>query len=89
MGAFIAPAFLSVVCGGSASTSTILTTPMPTSTSAPSPETIIVFPDPNLEAAIRLALGRGTGEEVAARDLAKLSELDAPYYPLHYRPFRP
>ena len=81
LGAFIASAFLAIACGGSAPTSTILTTPVPTSTSTPSPEAVIAFPDSNLETAIRLALGKGTGEEMTARELAKLSELDTPHYP--------
>lgn len=41
------------------------------------PETVITFPDENLEAAIRGALGKAPGEEIRAGELAELTELAA------------
>ena len=48
-------------------------TPTPTVPAA----TIVTFPDKNLEAAIRDALGKPPGEEIRAGELAELTELDA------------
>ena len=48
--------------------------PAPTRTPVP-PETVIVLRDENLEAAVRLALGKGPGEEIRAKDMEPLLEL--------------
>ena len=57
--ALIASAFLSTACGGSAPTPIILTTPVPTSTSTPSPDTVIAFPDSNLQMPFGLLWAKG------------------------------
>ena len=58
-------------------------TPTPTLTPSPAPSpavpavTIVTFPDENLEAAIREALGKPAGEKITAGELAELTELTA------------
>ena len=54
--------------------------PIPRPSPLPAPEPAspsITFPDENLEAAIRDALGKAPGEEITADDLAELTELEA------------
>ncbi len=50
-------------------------TSTPTATPVP-PETVVMFPDPNLEAAIREALGKRPGEEIVAGELTELTTLN-------------
>ena len=55
-------------------------TPVPTPTLVP-PETVITFPDKNLELSIRSALGRGAGGVITAGELAELTILLNLYTP--------
>jgi len=49
---------------------------------APAPETV-VFPDENMEAAIRDALGKPAGEAITPAELTGLTELDAAMQGIH------
>ena len=54
--------------------------PMPTPTSTPTPipaQATVNFPDAGLDAAIRQALGKRTGQQIAVEDLADLTSLSA------------
>ena len=56
---------------------TIPLTPTPSTTLTPTTPVIVTFPDANLDAAIRGALGKPPGEEITAAELAGIATLNA------------
>ena len=73
---------VAVACGGPEPTATPTAvpthTPTATPTPTPAPDEPVTFPDKNLEAAIRDALGKAPGEEITAAELAQLTILAPP-----------